>query len=160
MTVEMGGIDISESARSPQIRQKGGSMSRTVAPFTDEMKTWMKCVVRNASRKEIFAEVFGADLDTISEQEANRYDVKLCRWRKHPDYQKEWLNAFKSQWNGILADAVAVVQEGLHDESIPWRRTQHANLALAYGTKLIVGEEERTVHVQIEGMPDIGSPDS
>ena len=59
-----------------------------------------------------------------------------------------------------MADAMSVVQEGLHDDSLPWRKTQHANLALAYGTKMLVGEEERTVHVQIEGMPDIGSPDN
>ena len=131
-----------------------------MAGFTPEMKEWMKLVVRNASRKEVFEQIFHENLDELTDQEKNKYNVKLFRWRNHPDYQKEWLIAFKAQWNGILADAVSVVQEGLHDDQIPWRRTQHANMALAYGTKLIVGEEERTVHVQIEGMPDIGSPDS
>ena len=127
--------------------------------FTPEMKDWMKLVVRKASRKEIFSQLFHVDLESLSAQEANKYDVKMSRWRKHPDYHKEWLIAFKEQWGDIMAEAVEVVQEGLHDESLPWRRTQHANLALAYGTKLIVGEDERTVHVQIEGMPDIGSPE-
>ena len=135
-------------------------MARTQGPFTDEMKQWMKLVVRNASRPEIFQEIFGVNIKELSPQEQNKYDVKLNRWRNHPDYQKEWLVAFKANWGGILTEAMAVVQEGLHDDSLPWRKTQHANLALAYGTKLIVGEEERTVHVQIEGMPDIGSPDS
>ena len=129
------------------------------AGFTPEMKEWMKLVVRNASRKEIMQQIFHLTDDQLTEENMHKYDCKLSRWRQHPDYQKEWLNAFKAQWNGILADAMVVVQEGLHDESLPWRKTQHANLALAYGTKLIVGEEERTVHVQIEGMPDIGSPD-
>ena len=128
-------------------------------PFTDEMKLWMRCVVRNASRPEIFQEVFGVDIKQLSPQEQNKYDTRLSRWRDHPDYQKEWLAAFKSQWNGILSEALEVVQEGLHDDSLPWRKTQHANLALAYGTKLIVGEEERTVNVQISGLPDLGSPD-
>lgn len=128
-------------------------------PFTDEMRKWMRCVVRNASRPEIFQEVFGLDIKQMSPAEQNKIDVKLCRWRDHPDYQKEWINAFKQSWGPIMAKALAVVDEGLDDNSLPWRKTQHANLALAYGTKLIVGEEERTVHVQIEGMPDIGSPD-
>ena len=131
-----------------------------MAEVSDEMKEFMKLEVRNASRPEIFRELFGLDVSQLSEKEAKKYDAKMYRWRHHDDYQKQWLIAFKNQWNGILADAVSVVQEGLHDESIPWRRTQHANMALAYGTKLIVGEEERTVHVQIEGMPDIGSPDN
>ena len=130
-----------------------------MAGFTPEMKDWMKLVVRKASREEIFRELFHVELKELDPQEANKYDVKLCRWRKHPDYHNEWLAAFKEQWGDILADAVAVVQEGLNDQDLPWRRTQHANLALAYGTKLIIGEEERAVHVKIEGMPDIGSPD-
>ena len=127
--------------------------------FTPEMKEWMRLVVRKASRKEIFDQVFHVNLDELPAQEANKYDQKLCRWRKHPDYHNVWLKAFKEQWGDILADAVAVVQEGLEDKDLPWRRTQHANLALAYGTKLIIGEEERAVHVKIEGMPEIGSPD-
>lgn len=127
--------------------------------FTEQQRDWMRLVVRNASRKEIFREIFGENLEELTDQETNKYDVRLCRWRKHPAYHEEWLKAFKEQWSGIMADAVAVVQEGLHDDSLPWRRTQHANLALAYGTKILVGEEERAVHVKVEGMPDIGSPE-
>ena len=130
-----------------------------MAGFTPDMKKWMKMVVRNASRPEIFQEVFGVDVHSLTAQEANKYDVRLSRWRDHPDYHKEWLIAFKSQWSGILADAVSVVEEGLHDDSLPWRRTQHANLALAYGTKILVGEEERTINVQVSGKPELGSPD-
>ena len=83
----------------------------------------------------------------------------MSRWRQHPDYHKEWLIAFKEAWSDIMVDAMVVVQEGLHDDSLPWRKTQHANLALAYGTKMIVGEEERNLNVKIEGMPPLGSPD-
>ena len=130
-------------------------------PFTDQMREFMRLEARNASRPEIFKVIFNKDVKELTDKEANRIDAMMYRWRHHPDYQKEWLAAFKAQWNGILADAMTVVQEGLHDDSLPWRKTQHANLALAYGTKLIVGEEERTVHVQIEGnIPEIGSPDS
>ena len=132
-----------------------------MAGFTPEMKEWMKLVVRKATRQQIMEQIFHVPPDQMTEENIHKYDCKLSRWRQHPDYQKEWLAAFKDQWGDIMIDALAVVQEGLHDESLPWRKTQHANLALAYGTKMIVGEEERTVHVQFEGnMPEIGSPDS
>lgn len=131
-----------------------------MAGFSPEMKEWIRCVVRKTPRDKMFEQVFHVKYSELTDQEKNKYNVRLFRWKNHPDYHKEWLEAFKEQWGDILTDAVAVVQEGLADEQLPWRRTQHANLALAYGTKLIVGEEERTVHVQIEGMPDIGSPDS
>lgn len=134
-------------------------MSRPKSGFTPEMKQWMRMVVRKASRKEIFKEIFHEDIENLSPQEQGKYDTRLWRWRNHPDYHNEWLIAFKEQWGDILADAVAVVQEGLDDQQLPWRRTQHANLALAYGTKLIIGEEERAIHVKVEGMPELGSPD-
>jgi len=127
--------------------------------FTPEMKLWIRLVVQNVPRKEIFQKLFHVDIDTLTDQETNKYDVRMCRWRKHPDYQKEWLTAFKEIWGDILSDATEVIKEGLKDKELPWRRTQHANLALAYGTKLINGDEQNTIHVQIEGLPDIGSPD-
>lgn len=130
-----------------------------MAGFTPEMKEWMRCVVRKTPREEMYSQVFHENYSELTDQERNKYNQKMFRWRNHPDYHKEWLAAFKEQWGDILTDAVAVVQEGLVDDQLPWRRTQHANLALAYGTKILVGEEEKTVHVQIEGMPDIGSPD-
>ena len=130
-----------------------------MAGFTPEMKKWMKLVVRNASRKEIFDEIFHVNIDELSHQEKNKYDVRLSRWRDHPDYHNEWIAAFKESWGPIMAKAMAVVDEGLDDDQLPWRKTQHANIALSYGTKMLVGEEERTIHVQVEGMPDIGSPD-
>lgn len=130
-----------------------------MAGFTPEMKEWMRCLVRKTPREEMYSQVFHENYSELTDQERNKYNQKMFRWRNHPDYHKEWLAAFKEQWGDILTDAVAVVQEGLADEQLPWRRTQHANLALAYGTKILVGEEEKTVHVQIEGMPDIGSPD-
>ena len=130
-----------------------------MAGFTPEMREWMKLVVRNASRKTIMEQIFHVAPEDMNEENLHKYDCKLSRWRQHPDYHKEWIAAFKESWGPIMAKALAVVDEGLDDSSLPWRKTQHANLALAYGTKLIVGEEERTVHVQIDGMPDIGSPD-
>ena len=131
-----------------------------MAGFTPEMKEWIQCVVRNASRQEILDRVFHVAPEDMDKPEVvHKYDCKMSRWRQHPDYHKEWIAAFKQSWGPSMAKAMAVVDEGLDDNTLPWRKTQHANLALAYGTKMLVGEEERTVHVQVEGMPDIGSPD-
>ncbi len=131
-----------------------------MAGFTDEMRDWMKAVVMNKSRKEIMAEVFHVPPEEMGNEELlHKYDCRMNRWRNHPDYQKEWIIAFKSLWGPIMAKAMKVVDDGLDDDSLPWRKTQHANMALAYGTKLVVGEEERSINVKIEGMPEIGSPD-
>ena len=127
-------------------------------PFTPEMKLWITLVVQNATKREIFDKVFHVNMDTQPEM-INRIDCKLSRWRKHPDYHKEWDKAYKAVWGDAILEATQVAIEGLRDKDNPWRRTQHANMVLSYGTKLINGEQENTVHVQIDGMPDIGSPD-
>ena len=44
-------------------------------------------------------------------------------------------------------------------EKDDWLQNKAANDLLNYGKQQIYGDEEKTVHVQIDGMPDIGSPD-
>ena len=130
-----------------------------MAGFTPEMKEWMKLVVRDAPRKVIMEEIFHVAPEDMNEENLHKYDCKLSRWRNHPDYQKEWLAAFKGLWGPIMTKAANVVNEGLMDDSLPWRKTQHANMALAYGSKILIGEEERSINVKVEGLPEIGSPD-
>lgn len=133
-------------------------MKPAYTPFSPEQKLWIALVVQKATPKEIYDKVFHVDIEKNPELR-NRCDCKLTRWRKHPDYQKEWDAAYKTIWGDALLEATQVAIEGLRDKDNPWRRTQHANMVLSYGTRLINGEEQNTVHVQIEGLPDIGSPD-
>ena len=54
---------------------------------------------------------------------------------------------------------VKVIKKQLRNEDQPWLQNKAANDLLNYGKSQIYGDEERTVHVQIDGLPDIGSPD-
>ena len=56
------------------------------------------------------------------------------------------------------AEAVQVIKGQLRSDQ-GWLQNKAANDLLNYGKGQIYGDEERTVHVQIEGLPDIGSPD-
>lgn len=127
-------------------------------PFTPLQKLWVKLVVSGATRKEILDKVFHVDLDAHPE-DANRCDVRISRWRRHPDYEKEWNAAYREVWGEITQEAMKELRNGLHDDDLPWRRTQHVNMALTYGSKIISGEESNTIKIQIEGMPELGSPD-
>lgn len=127
-------------------------------PFTPQQKLWVKCVVSGDSRKEIAKKVFHVDIDN-DDRGAHRVDACMYRWRRHPDYEKEWNAAYREVWGEITQEAIRELRKGLHDDELPWRRTQHVNLALTYGSKIIAGEEGNTVKVQISGMPEIGSPD-
>ena len=127
-------------------------------PFTPQQKLWVQLVVAGDSRKDIIKKVFHVDIKEQPEL-ANRYDQMMWRWRQHPDYEKEWNAAYRELWGDITIDAMKELRNGLHDDQLPWRRTQHVNLALAYGSKLLTGDDGNVVKVQVVGMPDIGSPD-
>ena len=127
-------------------------------PFTGQQKAWIRLVVSGESRKEIMKKIFGVDIDANPEL-AGRYDQRLHRWRNHPDYEKEWNAAYREVWGEITQEAMKELRNGLRDKEMPWRRTQHVNLALAYGSKIISGEEGNIIKVQISGMPDLGSPE-
>lgn len=125
-------------------------------PFTPQQKLWVKCVVAGDSRAEIAQKVFHADPNNSTDM--HRVDACIYRWKRHPDYEKEWKAAYRELWGEITFEAVKELRKGLRDEQLPWRRTQHVNLALSYGSKILDGEDANTVKVQITGMPDIGSP--
>ena len=66
--------------------------------------------------------------------------------------------SFKQILYGCTAEAVQVIKGQLRSDQ-GWLQNKAANDLLNYGKAQIFGDEERTVHVQIDGLPDIGSPD-
>lgn len=126
-------------------------------PFTPMQKLWIRCVVAGDSRAEILDKVFHTTPDDTTK--AHNADCCMWRWRKHPDYEKEWYSAYREIWGEITVEAMRELRNGMRDKDLPWRRTQHVNMALTYGTKMMLGDDANTVKVQITGMPELGTPD-
>lgn len=127
--------------------------------MTPEQKQWIRMTIANVPKKEIVKKLFGVDLDTATPQEANKVNCKLWRWKEHPAYEREWQKAWREAWGELTYEAMSVVKEGMRDSTLPWRRTQSANLAMTYGQKNLVGDDSSAVKVEIVGMPDLGKPD-
>ena len=131
----------------------------TKKAMTEQAKQWIRMTIANASREEILLKIFNVDKSTATKKEINRCDVAMNRWRNHPLYEKEWQKAWREAWGKLTYKAMTVINEGMEDDDLPWRRTQSANLAMTYGQKNLVGDEASAVKVEIVGMPDIGTPD-
>ena len=131
----------------------------TATQMTEKAKQWIRMDIANCSRKEILQKIFNVDLETATDREINRCDCAMWRWKNHPQYEREWQKAWKEAWGKLTYKAMKVVNEGMDDNDLPWRKTQSANLALTYGQKNLVGDEASAVKVEIVGMPDIGTPD-
>lgn len=89
----------------------------------------------------------------------HRYECKLSRWRKHPKYDEVWREEVRSQDYGDYTEARRTLRRTMRNEKDQWLAMQSAVNILNNSGKRIFGAEENTVTVNIQGMPDLGSPD-
>ena len=111
------------------------------------------------SRAEKLKEIFGVDMATATPREINNCDATMSRWRKHPAFDQAWKEeARRWDYEDYIA-ARAVFRKGMKQDKDGWLAMNSAVNALNNASKRLFQDEERAVHVKIEGMPEIGSPD-
>lgn len=121
------------------------------------MELFIRLSAQGRSRPEILKRVFDIDVEA-DPKAAAAADSKMARWRKRPEFDTIWKDEVKNILYGCTAEAIQVIKGQLRDD-IPWLKNKAANDLLNYGKQQIYGDEERAVHVKIEGMPEIGSPE-
>jgi hypothetical protein len=134
-------------------------MPKAKQPLSTTQELFVRMSAQGKSRTEILEKVFGLDIETASENEIHAADNKMSRWRKHPDFESTWKDEVRQILYGCTAEAVQVIKSQLRSGDLPWLQNKAANDLLNYGKGQIYGEEDRAVHIKIEGMPDLGSPD-
>ena len=133
-------------------------MAKNKQPLTSDQERFVRMSAQGCSRPEILKAVFGLDIATAPEKEIHNADAKMSRWRKHPDFEPTWKDEVKTILLGCTSEAIQTIKRQMREKD-DWLQNKAANDLLNYGKAQIFGDEERTVHVQIEGLPDIGSPD-
>ena len=133
-------------------------MPRPMKPLTAQQELYIRLSAQGKTRPEIMKAVFNIDMETADHNVINAADQKLFRWRKRPEFETIWKDEVRSILYGCTAKAIQVINSQM-DEDIPWLRNKAANDLMNYGKQQIYGDEERAIHVKVEGMPDIGSPD-
>jgi hypothetical protein len=133
-------------------------MPKAKQPLTADQERFIRMSAQGRGRQEILKTIFGLDLGTAPENEIHNADNKMSRWRKLPEFESIWKDEVRQILYGCTAEAVQVIKGQLRSDQ-GWLQNKAANDLLNYGKSQIYGDEEKTVHVQIEGMPDVGSPD-
>mgnify|MGYP007092204591 CR=1 FL=1 len=134
-------------------------MPKDKQPLTAQQEKFIRMSAQGCSRPEILKAVFDLDIGTASEKEIHAVDSKMSRWRKLPDFESTWKDEVRQILYGCTAEAVQVIKSQLRSDQ-GWLQNKAANDLLNYGKTQIYGDEERTVHVQIDGAPDLGTPDA
>ena len=113
----------------------------------------------SASRADKMREIFGIDLATASEKEIHNADCKMSRWRKHPMFDQAWKEEARRWDYEDYIMAREIFRKGMKQDKDGWLAMNSAVNALNNANKRLFHDEDSTVSVRIEGMPDIGSPD-
>ena len=133
-------------------------MPKAKQPLNADQERFIRMSAQGKSRAEILKAIFNLDIESSPDNEIHNADNKMSRWRKLPEFESIWKDEVKQILYGCTAEAVQVIKGQLRSDQ-GWLQNKAANDLLNYGKGQIYGDEERTVHVQIEGLPDIGSPD-
>jgi hypothetical protein len=133
-------------------------MPKAKQPLNADQERFIRMSAQGKSRAEILKAIFDLDIDSSPANEIHNADNKMSRWRKLPEFESIWKDEVRQILYGCTAEAVQVIKGQLRSDQ-GWLQNKAANDLLNYGKGQIYGDEERTVHVQIEGLPDIGSPD-
>ena len=133
-------------------------MPRPRQPLNAKQELFIRMTARAEPRRDILKAVFDIDVDTAPANEIHNADCKMSRWRSLPEFEGIWKDEVKKVLYACTSEAVQVIKGQLRSDQ-GWLQNKAANDLLNYGKQQIYGDEERTVHVQIEGLPEIGSPD-
>ena len=134
-------------------------MPKNKQPLSAPQELFIRMSARACSRAEILQEVFGIDITTAPEKTIHNADATMSRWRKRPEFESVWKDEVKQILIVSAGKALKVLDRQLDDERQPWLQNKAANDLLNHSRPQIYGEEERTVNVQISGLPDLGEPD-
>ena len=135
-------------------------MARTVQQkdeLTLEQERFIRMEANGYSTPEIIKELW----NMAEEDDPKVYhnlECKLSRWRKHPKYEECWKDEIRQYDFRDYSLARKVLRKGMRSQE-DWLSMQAAVNALNNSGKRIFRDEENTVTVRIEGMPDLGSPD-
>lgn len=128
--------------------------------LTKQVDHFARMEANGASRAEKLLEIFGIDINTATAREINNADASMCRWRKHPMFDQAWKDEARKWDYEDYSLARKVFRKGMmmQDEN-PWLAMNSAVNAISSAGKRLFHDEDQTVNVKIEGLPDIGSPD-
>ena len=133
-------------------------MPRPRQPLNAKQELFIRMTARGEPRADILKAVFDLDIGTAPEKEIHAVDSKMSRWRSLPEFDSVWKDEVRTVLKACSSEAISIIRDQMRSEE-GWLRNKAAMDLLNYGKGQIYGEDDKTVHVQIEGLPEIGSPD-
>ena len=132
-------------------------MARPLGPMTARMENVIRAEARGEPYEKIL-EYFGLPPDADKKTRHNA-QCRISDWRKRPDYKAIWDDELSATVRRRVPGAINRLDKQI-DSDQDWVANKAANDYIALAKTLgVIKSEETALKVQIEGMPDLGSPE-
>ena len=133
-------------------------MARPFGPMTAKMENFIRAEARGEPHDKILREQFGVDENSDPKDKA-RAEQYMFRWRHRPDAEAIWQDELKATVRRRVPASVNRITKQIDSET-DWLANKAANDILTLAGRIgVIKTEETALQVQIQGMPEIGSPD-
>ena len=133
-------------------------MPRPLSPMTKTIEDYLRDKARGTPTETILERYF--KIDKSSDQKArNKAFQQMWRWDHRPDADAIWQDEIKAMIRrGVPASIDRIITQV--DSDTEWLANKAANDTLNWASRTgVIKTEETALQVQIQGMPEIGSPD-
>lgn len=134
-------------------------MARPTAPLTARQENFIRAEARGETHQWILENIFGME-PGADKAERHRLELQMSRIRQRPEFLTIWADELRAKVRRRVPGAISRIDTQVDDEN-GWLANKAANdyIALAKAMGVIANEEDKSITVRVEGMPDMGSPD-
>lgn len=112
------------------------------------------------STTEIAAAMFNVttpDGGTDKKKLANALS-QVRKWRKEPEFIALYRDTLREMTEPACGKAVKKITEQVDDEN-PWIAQNAAREVLTRFLPIVMGEDDKTITIKVEGVPELGTPE-
>lgn len=132
---------------------------KTEMKLTEDMKGFIRDDARGVPTDELIRRWMHVEPSTFTDKEKNKYAQRVFRWRHHSQYDTIWNDEVKQLLKRNVPASLLRIGQQI-DSDTEWLANKAANDTLNWASRTgVIKTEETALQVQIQGMPDIGSPE-
>lgn len=123
------------------------------------MKGFIRDDARGVPTDELIRRWMHVEPNNFTDKEKNKYAQRVFRWRHHSQYDIIWNDEVKQLLKRNVPASIARIGQQI-DSDTEWLANKAANDTLNWASRTgVIKTEETALQVQIQGMPEIGSPE-
>ena len=133
-------------------------MPRPEAPLNARIERFIRAEARGEPHDKILKEFFDVDENTDPKVK-NKAEQQIFRWRHRSDYETIWQDELRTAVRRHVPVSLDRIKLQV-DSNTEWLANKAANDVISLASRMgVIKTEETALQVQIQGMPEIGSPD-